>query len=214
MSDTVIVPFRVPGEAAIQPIDLSLIPNENLAEQIRIEAQVLEIRNEFGRRRGARAKRAVKWAFMRLVLPTLGILLTLLLTGIAGFGTIVPIALLTLLSMPIGAVVRHEMDLPPTTKVRELRQRKESLELRQSKLKSLDRLTGNNEHAKELLYAARNFNRDLSNLDGETFTRKDALVIEEKRSAILSRINEFRVKVLDSPDDQMPLLAAGNDDRA
>jgi hypothetical protein len=214
MSETAIVPYRVTASTAIQPIDLALIPNENQAEQSRIETQLSEIWNDIGRMRGARAKRAVKRTFKRLVLPTLGILLTLALTGVAAISTVGPIALLTLISMPIAAAIGHEMELPPGSGIKQLRQRQESLYLRQSKLKSLDRLTGNSDRARQLLDEARIFNKDLANLDGETCTRKDANLIEEKRSAILTRIGEFRGKVLELPGDTVPLLAAGTDDRA
>lgn len=192
MTESSLVLYRAQAVQKIEPIDLATIPDEGRQEVARIEKQIDEANTVLMDMRGKRSLRAGKIAFVYGTLPILSALFTGFWFGLLSLVALITACVAILVVNGILILAAHDLSLPETEQVLAINAKLERLRSRKSKFESLDRLTGNNQRAHKLLMEARDFNHDLSNLDEDTCSPSDALLIGKKRAEIAARIQEFR----------------------
>lgn len=197
MSEHAPVPFCAEPPPGIEPIDLVSIPNDLRDEIRRLQTHIDGTYKTLTDIRERRAWRTAIAAGLVVTLPILVFSVLQFLHGPWSLKMVLIVPAFTVFLNIVLLMIMHELRPPKTAKVLEVEASRRDLNRKLSKLQSLERLTDQSSVAAALRDEARAFNRDLENLGNDVVSSSTAAQIEEKRAAILARIDDFRKQAVD-----------------
>jgi hypothetical protein len=206
VTETALAPYRLAAGESFEPIPTDIVPDCGKSEEARIREEITRLDRHLKSRTTERSDRVfgkVGWVLVPLA-PALSIALAYLgVLSIAGaIGSAIGGAFAALIATTVISACYEKM--PEDEDARASQERLKSQRDRFTSFRSLERLTGKQARADELLGEIEAFNADLSKLAFIACTASDRRLIEERRREIIGRVQAFRQKVLPPPERTEP----------